>query len=308
MVEASAFSPAGITSFFEIRDRQPDGHPFRDLIKAGARGGGPVISRGILTRVSLKPAAKSRIRVRIDGRPAPGARTTLSTVKGLLEISGEKQAVTVDHRVDVPVGAGYGASAAGSLSAALAFAEAADLGMSVHQIGTVAHLAEITNKTGLGGIPPLLTGGLVLSRESGGPGIAVIDRIPVSSRLKVVSACVGPISTKAILRSTVLRKKVNTLGTSAFRSIITDPRPRNLMRASRGFAYGLGLMSAETARLMEFMNDEGGIGATQNMLGQAVHALAEEDIAQTILRAVKKRFPRLPAFSCDIDFAGARIL
>ena len=53
MRETSAFSPAGISSFFEILDRQPDGRPFKDLSYAGARGGGFVISRGVLTRVRL---------------------------------------------------------------------------------------------------------------------------------------------------------------------------------------------------------------------------------------------------------------
>lgn len=307
MREASAFSPAGITSFFEIRDRRPNGRPFQDPARAGARGGGFIISRGILTRVRLRPASKSRIHVQINGRAAPEAKTTISTISNLLDISREKYAVTVNHQVSVPIGAGYGTSAGGALSAALAFAEAAELGLSVNQIGTVAHLAEIANRTGLGGIGPLLTGGFVLSKKSGGPGIAVIDRIPVSPRMKVVSACVGQIGTKAVLRSEVLRRKINALGSSAFRAITRDLRPRNFMRASRAFAYGLGLASPQTARLMEFMNNEESIGATQNMLGQAVHAVAEADIAERILRAVKKRFPNLEAFSCDLDFAGARL-
>jgi len=236
------------------------------------------------------------------------ARTTISSVSKLLEISREKYSVTIDHRVSVPIGAGYGASAAGSLSAALAFAEAIDLGMSVNQVGTVVHLAEIANRTGLGGIGPLLTGGFVLTRQSGGPGIAVIDRILVSPRLKVVSACLAPIFTKTVLRSKALRERINALGSSAFRAITSDLRPRNFMRASRAFAYGLGLMSPQTARLMEFMNGEGGIGATQNMVGQAVHSVAEEDEAESILRAVKRHFPKLQVFSCDLDLTGARIL
>jgi pantoate kinase len=308
MLEASAFSPAGITSFFEIRDRRPNGRPFKDLTRAGARGGGFIISRGIRTQVHLRPARKSRIRIQINGRPAPEAKTTASTVSRLLDISGEKYAVAVDHRVEVPIGAGYGASAAAALSAALALSEAADLGLSVNEAGTVAHLAEIENQTGLGGIGPLLTGGFVLSRKSGGPGIAVIDRIPVSPKIKLVSACVGPIPTKAVLRSEVLRRRINALGSATFQSITRDLRPHSFMRASRAFAYGLKLMSPQTARLMDLMNNEDAIGATQNMLGQAVHALADEDRADSILRAVRRHFPKLTVFSCDLDLAGAHIL
>jgi pantoate kinase len=267
-----------------------------------------VTSRGILTRVRLKRATRSRVSVRINGRVAHEARTTASAISRLLEISREKYEVTVEHRVHVPIGAGYGASAAGTLSAALAFSEVADLGMSVNQLGRVVHAAEIANGTGLGTVGPLLTGGFVITRKSGGPGIAVIDRLPVSPKLKVVSAYISPISTKMVLRSKHLRKRVNELGRLAFRSITSDPRPRNFMKASKSFAYALGLMAPQTAELIELMENAGAIGATQNMLGQAVHAIADQDVAHQILRSVKKRYPKVQAFSCDLDFAGARII
>jgi len=308
MREMSAFSPAGISSFFEIADRLPDGRPFKDLSHAGARGGGLVISKGVLTRVRLKRAGRSRISVRINNRPAAYAKTTISALSKLLRVSGDKYEVTVEHHVDVPVGAGYGASAAGSLSASLAFSEAADLGLSVNEVGRIVHGAEIESGTGLGTVVPILTGGFVLTRKSGGPGIAVIDRLPVSQRLRVVSACFGPISTKKALRSKDLRRRVNALGGEAFRSIVDDMRPDNFMWASKRFAYGLGLMSPSTAQLIEEMETAGAIGATQNMLGQAVHAIADEDLAKSILTAVKRRFPKAQAFQCPLDFGGARLL
>jgi pantoate kinase len=308
MHEISAFSPAGISSFFEILDKRPDGRPFKDPSHAGARGGGFVISRGVLSRVRLRRARKSRISVRINNRAANEARTTISSISRLLQVSGEKYEVMIDHRVDVPIGAGYGASAAGSLSAALAFEEGANLGMSVNEVGRVAHEAEIVNGTGLGTVGPILTGGFIITRKSGGPGVAVIDRVPASPRLKVVSACIGPIWTKKTLRSKDLRRRVNALGEEAFRSIVRDLRPQNFMRASKKFAYGLGLMSPQTVRLIEVMEAAGAIGATQNMLGQAVHAVADEEPARRVLAAVKRRFPSVEAFSCSLDFAGARLL
>jgi pantoate kinase len=308
MHETSAFSPAGISSFFEIRDKRPDGRLFKDAMYAGARGGGFVISRGVLTRVRLTHGSKSHISVRINKRAASEARTTISAISKLLQISGQKYDVMIEHLVDVPIGAGYGASAAGSLSAALAFSEGADLGMSVNEVGRIVHEAEIVNGTGLGTVGPVLTGGFVITKKSGGPGVAVIDRIPASPGLKVVSACIGPISTKKALRSKDLRRRVNILGREAFRSIVKDLRPSNFMKASKEFAYGLGLMSAQTARLIEVMETAGAIGATQNMLGQAVHAIADEGLERSVLSAVKRRFPKVQVFSCSLDFAGARLL
>ena len=308
MHEVSAFSPAGISSFFEIRDKRPDGRPFKDPSYAGARGGGLVISKGVLTRVRLRHANRSRVSVRINKRVANEARTTISAISRLLQISGEKYEVMIEHDVQVPIGAGYGASAAGSLSAALAFSEGANLGMSVNEVGRIVHGAEITNGTGLGTVGPILTGGFVVTRKSGGPGIAVIDRLQVSPRLKAVSACIGPISTKKALQSNDLRKKVNELGRETFQSIVRDFRPPNFMSASKRFAYGLGLMSPQTVRLIDVMEAAGAIGATQNMLGQAVHAIADEDQASSVLAAVKKHFPRVQVFSCSLDLAGARLL
>jgi len=308
MHETSAFSPAGISSFFEILDKRPDGRPFKDPSYAGARGGGFVISRGVLTRLRITRARKSRILVRINNRAANEARTTISSISRLLQISGVKYEAMIEHRADVPIGAGYGASAAGSLSAALAFSEAANLGVSVNEVGRVVHEAEIVNGTGLGTVGPILTGGFIITRKSGGPGVAVIDRLPASPRLKVISACIGPISTKEVLRSKDLRKRVNVLGKETFRSIMSDLRPHNFMRASKKFAYGLGLMSPQTARIIEVMEAAGAIGATQNMLGQAVHAIANEDVARSVLAAVKRRFPSVQAFSSSLDFAGARLL
>jgi len=267
-----------------------------------------VISRGVLTHVRLKRADRSRVSVRINNRAASHAKTTIAAVARLLQISGEKYEVIIEHDVDVPIGAGYGASAAGSLSAALAFSEAADLGLSVNEVGRVVHGAEIVSGTGLGTVGPILTGGFILTRKSGGPGIAVIDRLPVSQRLKVVSACLGPISTREALRSRGLRRKVNALGKATFQCIARDLRPSNFMRASKKFAYGLGLMSPQTAQLIELMETAGAIGATQNMLGQAVHAIADEDVARRILLAVKRRFPKAQAFQSSLDFAGARLL
>ena len=67
-------------------------------------------------------------------------------------------------------------------------------------------------------------------------------------------------------------------------------------------------MSPKTAQLIELMDAAGAIGATQNMLGQAVHAIADEDMARGILMAVKRHFPKAQAFMCSLDFAGARLL
>ena len=68
--------------------------------------------------------------------------------------------------------------------------------MSVNEVGRIVHEAEIANGTGLGTVGPILTGGFVITTKSGGPGVAVIDRLSIPPDLRVVSACISPILTK----------------------------------------------------------------------------------------------------------------
>ena len=89
--------------------------------------------------------------------------------------------VIVNHKIEVPIGTGFGTSAGGALTAGLALKEALDLPLTHNQIGKIAHIAEIECQTGLGTVSSLTsTGGCVLVVEPGAPGICQIDRIPIT--------------------------------------------------------------------------------------------------------------------------------
>jgi pantoate kinase len=80
-----AFSPSGISSFFEICDKTEDGKSLSDPLKIGARGGGFVIEKGIFTEIVLSPAKKNSTEVEINGKPTPLAETTCAVVRRLLQ-------------------------------------------------------------------------------------------------------------------------------------------------------------------------------------------------------------------------------
>jgi pantoate kinase len=121
MKTAKAFSPAGISSFFEICDRTNDDKPIGDLERVGSRGGGFGIQKGVLTEVSVSEAKTNNIRIFINGKLAPEAETTRTVAQMLLNKAGKFFDVMVNHKVDVPVGAGFGSSAGGALSWLSAF-------------------------------------------------------------------------------------------------------------------------------------------------------------------------------------------
>jgi len=154
-----AFAPAAVSSFFEIHDTE-EGKPIADLEKVGARGGGFGLEKGVSTKVTARESKKSKVNVFINSECADEARTTKKVVEQLLRGVSEKYEVTVDHKIEVPIGSGFGTSAGGALTAGLALKNALDLPLTYNQIGKIAHIAEIECGTGLGTVSSLTyTGG-----------------------------------------------------------------------------------------------------------------------------------------------------
>ncbi len=164
---ADAFAPGGISSFFQICDTTPDGKPITELNRVGARGGGFVIEKGVHTHVETTDAEKTTIQVFINRKPAPEAETTRTVAETLLHKAKTPQEVTIKHEIEIPIGAGFGTSAGGALSTALALSEALGLRFTYNELGRIAHAAEIKCKTGLGTVGPIMLGGCILTVEPG---------------------------------------------------------------------------------------------------------------------------------------------
>lgn len=305
---ARAFSPAGISSFFEICDRTNDGKPIVDCELVGSRGGGFGIQKGVLTEVTISEAKKENIRVFINGKPAPEAETTRTVSRILLDKSEKICDVMVKHKVDIPVGAGFGSSAGGALTVGLALSKALDLHLTYNQIGRIAHVAEVQCKTGLGTVGPLMLGGCVLVIEPGAPGIGVIDRIPLSDNYIIVAGVFGSTPTKHVLASVEKRRKVNLWGRKTLDAILTEPTVENFMHCSLNFADKAGFITPRVKRLVKLAEKAGAVGVAQNMVGEAVHALVLEENTENIKEAFKQVLPNDKILTAKIDFQGARLV
>jgi pantoate kinase len=303
-----AFSPAGISSFFEICDRTDEGKPITDLERVGARGGGFGIQKGVMTEVSIAEAKTSSIRVYINGKLAPEAETTKAVSQMVLSKVSRAYSVVVNHEVEIPIGAGFGTSAGGALTAGLALSKALDLPLTYNQIGRIAHVAEVQCKTGLGTVGPLMIGGCILTVEPGAPGISVIDRIPIRDDYVVVAGVLGSTPTKQVLASAEKRREVNRWGRKTLEAILAEPSVENFMACCLGFADKAGFMTARVRQLVKLAEKAGAIGAAQNMVGEAVHALALEENAGNIAEAFKQVLPNEKILVAKIDFQGARLV
>jgi pantoate kinase len=305
---AKAFAPAGISSFFEICDTDKKGKPFTDLELVGARGGGFGLQKGVWTQVTVEEAKSSGITVFINGKRAPEAETTRTVVEALLSKLNKSYVVIVDHKVEVPIGAGFGTSAGGALTAALALKEALDLPLTYNQIGKIAHVAEVQCKTGLGTVGPLMLGGCVLTLEPGAPGIAVIDRLPLSPDYVIVAGVFGSTPTKQILSSAKKRLEVNRYGRKTLEAILDEPSIENFLARCLEFAEKTGFMTPNIKQLVKLAEKAGAVGSAQNMVGQAVHSLVLEENANQVAEAFKQVLPPEKVIVSKVDFQGARLV
>jgi pantoate kinase len=305
---AWAFSPAGISSFFEICDRTAYGKPINDPLLIGARGGGFGIQKGVITEVSISEAKTNSIRVFINGRLAPEAETTMTVAQMLLNKVNRAYDVIVNHEVEVPIGAGFGSSAGGALTAGLALSNALDLSLTYNQIGKIAHVAEIKCQTGLGTVGPLMLGGCVLTVEPGAPGIAIIDHIPIRADYVIVAGVFESIPTKQVLSSSEKRGTVNRWGRKTLKAILDEPSLENFLACCFEFAEKAGFMTARVRQLVRLAEKAGAIGAAQNMVGEAVHALARMENAENIAEAFKQMLPNEKILIAKIDLQGARLV
>ncbi|MDI6884497.1 MAG: pantoate kinase [Hadesarchaea archaeon] len=296
-----AFVPAHISGFFQPCEAS-------DPKRTGSRNCGPCLTLGVRTEVQVERDERTRVRITVDGKRAPEATTTLAAVNQLLSAAGASLKVEVNHFCQVPVGAGYGASGAGTLGAALALSGALGLRLPREKLVTVAHVAEVANHTGLGDVGAQASGGLVIGVRPGAPPHGRWKRIPVPKDLKVVCATLGPLSTKKLLQDEEFRRRSSELGGRAVEKLAKGPTPERFISVSREFAEGLGLLDRELGAIIKAAEAAGALGASQVMLGRAVFALVKERNLEAVKRALSDLLEPRAVFTASFSRKGATLL
>jgi pantoate kinase len=253
-VTVTAFCPGHISGYFKR---------VKSLTRAGtgSAGAGIVINSGVtatVTRAERTSICIHRLdesgKVRDQYHDSP----PLSSVMDRLGVT-----ASVVTECSLPLGAGFGLSAAALLATITALNRLYGLDMTEHDIALYAHEAEVMHRTGLGDVAACQGGGRVVRR---GPGIdAVIERrYDLTGPLFAVSF--GPIHTPSVLGSQQQMERVS----SAF------PRrsPKNVedfFRLSRQFAFASGLVTPDVRRVMQLCAAHQ-VPASMTMLGNGVFA------------------------------------
>lgn len=254
-----AFAPGHVTGFFVVRD---DADPLR----MGSCGAGLSLDDGVYTEVSLA----DRTRIFLNG-----AESEAPTTKTLIDLL-TSQPVRVESRLSVPIGGGLGASAAGAMSTALALNSLLGLGKTFNELCYAAHVAEVTNRTGLGDVAGMSNGGVEIRLRPGTP--FALDRLPVAPQF-IYYVHFGPVSTKGVLSDEAEKRRINASGKQCLKALLTKPTFEEFMRLSRAFAVETGLISARALRAVEAVEAAGGM-ASMAMLGDTVFSTTPEGLRE----------------------------
>ncbi|PSO08823.1 hypothetical protein B9Q04_03600 [Candidatus Marsarchaeota G2 archaeon BE_D] len=306
-VSRRVYSPSAVSSFFEVCDRDNTGVKIADPLRIGSRGGGFKLKKGTYTLAFEVPDGSDT--VLINGVQTQ-ARTTKRVIDNLRRIYGFGP-VRIEHTVELPVGSGFGTSGAGALTTAIAISDLFGLNLTLSQAADHAHRAEVESVTGLGTVTALAYGGgaMGLVTEPGGFSLGRVDAILKDySEYVIVCAWFGPIEKSTVLLSEDKLTLVNTHGREAMQRIMEERTPEALLRYSRVFAEKSGIATPEHLKLADAAARRGAVGATQNMIGNAVHCLVEKPKLDSFVTWIRGAVGGGEVIISELSDSGPRLL
>jgi pantoate kinase len=259
---AEAFAPGHVTGLFAPRlsARDPRGR--------GSVGAGLVLELGVHATARWTPGAPDRVVV----RSTPETPVTISREAAVRTKGGRIGRLSVSLAHALPVGQGFGMSAAGAL--ATARATAAAIGHIDRPAEEIAHLADLFGGGGLGGVAAIGGGGLEIRDRPGVPPWGSVRRFlfPYPVFLAVLGA---PIPSPDLLRDPGFLERVDRAAEVGLAQLGATPSPESFLAASESFTDGLGLAPPAMQRQVERLR-RSGASVAQAMFGQAVFAVARD--------------------------------
>jgi pantoate kinase len=250
---AVGFCPGHISGYFKaVCGDSPD--------TTGSIGAGIVIAEGV--RAQALPADTPIVCIRQQGSLAASGSPPIEYAMRKLGVSA---AITTECRL--PIGAGFGLSAAALLASVTALNHLFSIGLDRFGIAAVAHESEIVHRTGLGDVAACQGGGLTCRN---GPGIfsEIIREVHIGEPIYALSF--GPISTPTVLGSPERMEQVKAAYPAR------HPRDlRDFFTLSREFAERSGLITPDVREVLAACSEQG-IPASMTMLGRGVFALGTD--------------------------------
>lgn len=268
-MNSSLFVPSHITGFFEIIDHQ-------NPLNKGSKGAGIVLDNGVTTDVVVEDG--EGINITINGKSGSKLSSITQAAVNLIKerFQLEDKKISINHDFQIPVGSGFGVSAACALGTSLGMVGALELPLTYNQAASIAHLTEIQMKSGLGDVIAELAGGLVLRLKEGAPGYGVTDKIVPEGfeNYYIISKTLGEIETSSIIEDPIWKRKINQTGKTLLYELLKKPDLQNFFKLSHRFSEKISLMSPELKEIMDVWEEET-LGVSMAMLGNTAFALSE---------------------------------
>ena len=255
---ARAFAPAHITGIFapELKARDPRAR--------GSIGAGIVLELGAIAAAEFRPGPRRSVRVESDlAMPLP-----ISTDVARRLAPRRAGALTVRLGHQLPVGQGFGMSAAGATATALAVAAIA--GRSRREAVEVAHLADLFGGGGLGGVAAIEGGGgLEFRRRGGVPPFGEVEHVPFRGSI-FVGITGDPLLSPPLLASRRFLERVR-VASEGLDELLRHPEPTPFFYLSEQFTDRLGLAPRPLRRRLRELRKRGA-WAGQAMFGRSFFA------------------------------------
>ncbi|MGA7860619.1 MAG: hypothetical protein WCB19_02025 [Thermoplasmata archaeon] len=288
-----AFAPAHVTGIFS------PGLGARDPRARGSVGAGLVLEAGVLASAEWRASGRSSIKIQSDvAQPLPiseeVARRLLARRPGQLQ-------VTLGH--ELPIGQGFGMSAAGALATALAVAAAT--GDSRRNAIEVAHLADLYGRGGLGGVSAILGGGMEIRERPGIPPWGRVRYCPASGAVFVIVAGAA-MPSPVLLRDARFLGRVQRAAEPGLGRLRHRPSLSKFLLEAERFTDALRLGPAPVLHRMHQLRSED-TRVAQAMFGRSLFAMARSLRARA---ALVGKLTRLGLRAAEVPLArrGARVL
>jgi pantoate kinase len=288
-----AFAPGHLTGFFAPAERG------RDPRARGSIGAGLVLDVGVIATARWTPGRRRGLSLTSDlTLPLP---ISLEVARRLVARAPGRLSVHLEH--ELPVGQGFGMSAAGALATALAVA--AVVGRPTSKAIEVAHLAELFGGGGLGGVAAILGGGLERRIVPGVPPFGTVEHQPFRHPV-LVSVVDAPLPSPTLLRSARFLERVRAAAESTLPLLREPLSEERFLDAAEAFTDAIGI---EGPRLRRTIGRLRGSGAwvAQGMFGGSLFAVPPTPKAEErLLRRLADL--RLHGFRLETSRHGARLL
>lgn len=289
---AYAFAPDHVTGVFAPRDEA------RDPRARGSVGAGLVLANGVRASVVHRPGGPRRLRV-VGDRVGPlpiseeVARRLGADVSGTL-------VVRLEH--DLPIGQGFGTSAAGATATALAIARL--VGLPRRRAIELAHLADLFGGGGLGGVAAILGGGLEIRRRPGIPPFGDVRHVPFAP--SVLVGVVGrPIPSVTLLGDPKRLARIRA-ASRGWNELERDPAPERFFALAERFTDRAGLADPPLRAILTGLRRRRA-RAFQAMFGRTFVALVPDPSARAdVVRWLAHR--EVPVREMAVARSGARAL